>query len=138
MIIANAAEMRAFGQQLATTLMPGDWLAIDGPLGAGKTVLCAGILSGLGYAGEVASPSYSIVHIYEPPELSIAVLHADLYRVEDVAELEELGLHDGQDNRIALVEWAERGGTDYARPSHHIRIEPKQGDYRELIMKTNK
>ena len=69
MIIATDADMRAFGQKLAQELERSDWVAINGPLGAGKTVLCAGILAGLGFEGEVASPSYAIVHSYDPPEV---------------------------------------------------------------------
>lgn len=128
--------MRAFGVQLAARLKAGDWVAIDGPLGAGKTVLCAGILQGLGFAGEVASPSYAIVHLYDPPELSIAVAHADLYRLNDVAELEELGLAEERDDRITLVEWAERSGMNYTAPTYRLAIEPLSDGTRMVQMKT--
>ena len=84
MIIVTDADMRAFGEMLAQDLKQSDWVAINGPLGAGKTVLCAGILAGLGFAGEVASPSYAIVHSYEPPDVSIAVAHVDLYFFYDI------------------------------------------------------
>lgn len=130
--------MRAFGEQLANRLQTADWVAIDGPLGAGKTVLCAGILKGLGFAGEVASPSYAIVHLYDPPELSIAVAHADLYRLNDVAELEELGLAEEREGRITLVEWADRAGANYMVPSYRIVIEPLADGTRKLEMKTDK
>jgi tRNA threonylcarbamoyladenosine biosynthesis protein TsaE len=136
MIIASEQAMITFGQNLAKTLKVGDWVAIDGPLGAGKTVLCKGILLGLGFNGEVASPSYAIVHPYEPPETSIAVAHADLYRLNDVAELEELGLAEYRDERLVLVEWAERAGIFYAKPSHHIIIEPQPDGSRILTLKT--
>jgi tRNA A37 threonylcarbamoyladenosine biosynthesis protein TsaE len=56
MIIATDLDMREYGRELAKALSPSDWVAINGPLGAGKTVLCAGILAGLGFEGEVASP----------------------------------------------------------------------------------
>ncbi len=130
--------MRAFGGQLAAKLHAGDWVAIDGPLGAGKTVLCSGILRGLGFAGEVASPSYAIVHSYDPPEVSIAVAHADLYRLKDVAELEELGLAEERSERITLVEWAERAGHDYATATHYIYITPQSDGSRAVSMKTEK
>jgi tRNA threonylcarbamoyladenosine biosynthesis protein TsaE len=136
MIINSEAEMRSYGETLAANLQVGDWVAIDGPLGAGKTVLCSGILRGLGFAGEVASPSYAIVHQYDPPEVSIAVAHADLYRLNDVAELEELGLAEERDGRITLVEWAERADRNYAIPSHHLYIEPTPDGRRTIIMKT--
>lgn len=128
-------EMRAFGHQLAKQLRDGDWVSINGPLGAGKTVLCSGILQGLGFSGEVASPSYAIVHQYDPPEVSIAVAHADLYRLEDVAELEELGLAEERSGRITLVEWAERAGADYTLPTISISIEPQADGTREVKMK---
>jgi tRNA threonylcarbamoyladenosine biosynthesis protein TsaE len=136
MIIHDESAMRAFGEQLAGTLREGDWVAIDGPLGAGKTVLCSGILRGLGFTGDVASPSYAIVHVYDPPEVSIAVAHADLYRMRDVAELEELGLAEERGERITLVEWAERAGTEYAVPSHYINVAPRPDGSREITVKT--
>ena len=137
MIIADELEMRAFGERFAAQLKLGDWVAINGPLGAGKTVLCKGILSGLGFLGEVASPSYAIVHQYDPPETSIAVAHADLYRLKDFAELDELGLDDSSDCRITLVEWAERGGPEYALPTHQITITPQPDGSRLLTLTTD-
>jgi tRNA threonylcarbamoyladenosine biosynthesis protein TsaE len=135
MIIATEDEMHAFGARLAAQLQVGDWVAIDGPLGAGKTVLCAGILHGLGFTGEVSSPSYAIVHSYDSPEVLIAVAHVDLYRLNNASELEELGLAEERSGRITLVEWAERAGSGYAMPTHHISINPQNDGTRELIMK---
>ena len=138
MIIADEAAMLAFGEQLAQTVSVGDWVAIDGPLGAGKTVLSKGILRGLGFSGEVASPSYAIVHLYDPPETSIAVAHADLYRLNNVEELDELGLAEERDDRLILVEWAERAGPAYMRPSHHILIAPQPDGSRILTLNTDR
>lgn len=135
MIIVTDADMRAFGEMLAQDLKRSDWVAINGPLGAGKTVLCAGILAGLGFAGEVASPSYAIVHSYEPPDVSIAVAHVDLYRLDNVDELDELGLADERSDRITLVEWAERFGPAYVVPSHIIDILPQADGSRILSLK---
>ncbi|OYY68824.1 MAG: tRNA (adenosine(37)-N6)-threonylcarbamoyltransferase complex ATPase subunit type 1 TsaE [Sphingomonadales bacterium 28-55-16] len=135
MIIVTDADMRAFGKKLAQDLKQSDWVAINGPLGAGKTVLCAGILAGLGFAGEVASPSYAIVHSYEPPDVSIAVAHVDLYRLDNVDELDELGLADERSDRITLVEWAERFGPAYVVPSHIIDIVPQADGSRILTLK---
>jgi tRNA threonylcarbamoyladenosine biosynthesis protein TsaE len=128
-------ELRTFGRELAKQLRDGDWVSINGPLGAGKTVLCSGILQGLGFSGEVASPSYAIVHQYDPPEVSIAVAHADLYRLDDVAELEEIGLAEERSGRITLVEWAERAGADYTLSTISISIEPQADGTREVKMK---
>lgn len=130
--------MRTFGRGFAEQLKSGDWIAIDGPLGAGKTTLCKGILKGLGFEGEVASPSYAIVHQYDPPETSVAVAHADLYRLENVAELDELGLDDGRDCRITLVEWAERAGSKLGMPTHQITITPQPDGSRLLTLNMDK
>jgi len=135
MIIATDADMRAFGHALAQDLKPSDWVAINGPLGAGKTVLCAGILSGLGFEGEVASPSYAIVHSYEPPDVLVAVAHVDLYRLDNADELDELGLADERSERITLVEWAERFGSAYVVASHRIDIAPQSDGCRILTVK---
>jgi tRNA threonylcarbamoyladenosine biosynthesis protein TsaE len=134
MIIKSDPEMRALGRRLAEKLKPGDWVAIDGPLGAGKTVLCAGILSGFGFDGEVSSPSYAIVHPYDPPEVSIAVTHVDLYRLDNAEELRELGISDDREGRITLVEWAVRGGADFMMPSHRISITPQADGARLLTI----
>jgi tRNA threonylcarbamoyladenosine biosynthesis protein TsaE len=138
MIVSSEDEMRAFGHSLAATLSPGDWVAINGPLGAGKTVLCSAIIEGLGFVGEVTSPSYAIVHNYEPPELSIAVAHADLYRLEDIGELDELGLAEERASKITLVEWAARAGANYTKPSHWINIAVQPDGSRRIDMKTDK
>lgn len=135
MIIATDEDMRAFGKSLAQSLKASDWVAINGPLGAGKTVLCAGILAGLGFEGEVASPSYAIVHSYEPPDVLVAVAHVDLYRLDNVNELNELGLADERSERITLVEWAERFDTVYGIPSHKIDIKPQADGSRVLTLK---
>lgn len=135
MIISDENAMLDFGAALATGLRVGDWVAIDGPLGAGKTVLSKGILRGLGYDGEVASPSYALVHHYAPPDVTVAVAHADLYRLNHVEELLELGLADEQDDQVTLVEWAERG-PGYGRPTHHLLITPQADGSRWIEYKT--
>jgi tRNA threonylcarbamoyladenosine biosynthesis protein TsaE len=135
MIVQDEAAMLQFGEKLALSLKPGDWLSIDGPLGAGKTVLCKGILRGLGYSGEVASPTYALVHPYDPPAVSIAVLHVDLYRLNSPQELGELGLADAGSDCIHLVEWASRASTGYGNPTHNITISPNVNGSRTIDMK---
>ncbi len=135
MIIATETDMHCFGQHLALRLKAGDWVAIDGTLGAGKTVLCAGILHGLGFEGEVASPSYALIHQYNTPEVRIAVTHADLYRINNLDEIEELGLSDGRDDCITLVEWAKNGGELFGKPTYSIEITPLTNGERQIDMK---
>ena len=92
MTVVDEAAMLAVGAALGEVARAGDVIALEGPLGAGKTVLARGILRGLGHEGEVPSPTFPIVLLYEPPALRLPVWHADLYRVERPNELFELGL----------------------------------------------
>ncbi len=136
MIIRNENDMLTFGYALASELKAGDWVAIDGALGAGKTVLCAGILRGLGFSGEVASPSYAIIHQYAEGDVTIPVQHADLYRLNDVDEIEELGLLDTSNDCITLVEWAKNGGANFGNATHKIMIIPMEDGSRQINMVT--
>ncbi len=106
--LADAEASEAFGRTLAVQLRPGDAVALFGALGAGKTTLARGILRGLGYRGDVASPTFPIVQTYDPPDTRISLWHADLYRIADLSELDELGLDDARDHAVLLIEWPER------------------------------
>ena len=103
----------AFGALLAKHVQPGDVITLEGTLGAGKTSVARGLLAALGLAGEAPSPSFAIVQPYEPPEVRFPVLHVDLYRIDDPAEIEELALDDARYDLLLLVEWPERAGPDY-------------------------
>jgi tRNA threonylcarbamoyladenosine biosynthesis protein TsaE len=95
------------GADLAKLIRAGDVVTLTGDLGAGKTTLVRGLLKALGHDGEVPSPSFAIVQPYE--DLDPPVWHADLYRLENSAELAELGL-DSLGDSVLVVEWPERAG----------------------------
>lgn len=106
--LPDAEATEAFGRTIGARLRPGDSIALDGDLGAGKTTLARGILRALGFAGEAASPSFPIVLPYFPPDTAFPVWHVDLYRVEDPAELEELALDEALADGALLIEWPAR------------------------------
>ncbi len=96
-------------------------LFLQGALGAGKTTLCRGILRGLGYPGVVRSPTYTLVEAYtlEAGE----VLHLDLYRLEEGAELEDIGIRDYLGRpALYLVEWPERAAGFLPSPDLQLQL----------------
>ena len=103
--LPDEAATERLGRALAAQLRAGDAVALFGTLGAGKTTLARGVLRGLGFAGDVASPTFPIVQVYEtqPP-----LWHVDLYRIERPAELAELGLDEARLDAAMLIEWPER------------------------------
>jgi tRNA threonylcarbamoyladenosine biosynthesis protein TsaE len=108
MILTDAAASESFGARLAAVVRPGDVIALSGPLGAGKTSIARGLLAALGLAGEAPSPTFAIVQPYAPPETRLPVMHVDLYRIEHVEELDELGLDEARGESVLLIEWPER------------------------------
>jgi tRNA threonylcarbamoyladenosine biosynthesis protein TsaE len=104
---ATAAEMQALGERLGRALQVGDVVALVGPLGAGKTTFVQGVARGVGVPSDrhVASPTFALVN--EHPG-RVPFVHADLYRVERVAELNELGLDDAFDRAAVAIEWLDR------------------------------
>jgi tRNA threonylcarbamoyladenosine biosynthesis protein TsaE len=103
-------ETLAFGAKLGAALRIGDVVALDGPLGAGKTLLTKGILTGLGHRGDVPSPSYPLVIPYHPPAVRMPLTHVDLYRIEDEQALRELALDDARADGALVIEWPDRLG----------------------------
>jgi tRNA threonylcarbamoyladenosine biosynthesis protein TsaE len=100
------------GASLARQLSAGDVVLLFGGLGAGKTLLTKGVLSGLGFdVDEVTSPSFALVNLYKTEKLD--VYHIDLWRVEGEDAGNAVGLGDILDDKQALtiIEWAERLGT---------------------------
>ena len=131
MILADEAATRAVGARLATVLRRGDVVLLDGPLGAGKTSLVRGLLAALGHRGEVPSPSFALVQPYE--ELSPPLWHVDLYRIEDRAELDELGLDTILHEGALLVEWSLKAGEGaWGASALRLSLEPRPDGARRL------
>lgn len=111
----SAAHTRRLGALLGGLLRPGDVALLDGPLGAGKTALTQGIGAGLGVAGTINSPTFTLLKEYSG---RLPLYHFDLYRIEDPEELFALGFEDyfGGEG-VCVVEWADRGiAADGATP----------------------
>ncbi len=119
-------ETRAVAARLAQSLKGDDKICLVGPLGSGKTTFALGLAQALGVpAGQVASPTFTLIREYDLPSGSI-LFHVDLYRLEGEDEIFEAGIHElliTED--FILIEWADRLGRFYPRPS--IRVDFAHG-----------
>jgi tRNA threonylcarbamoyl adenosine modification protein YjeE len=123
-VAKTADDTEAFGGRLATSRPSGNVLAtihLSGDLGAGKTTLARGFLRACGVSGPVRSPTYTLVEVYETP--AISVVHLDLYRLLDPAELEPLGLREWAcPGYVWLIEWPERGQGHLPPPDLSVAL----------------
>ncbi len=110
--LADEKATLALGRRLAALLTVGDFVALTGDLGAGKTALARAIIRARYGAGgeeeDVPSPTFTLIQTYETPDLLIT--HADLYRLDDPDDLRELGLGEALDEGAVLMEWPDRMG----------------------------
>ena len=132
MRLADVGETEAAGAVIAPLLMAGDVLALSGSLGAGKTSFARGLIRALGFLGEVPSPSFALVIPYVPPEVRLPIAHVDLYRLEDEAAIEELGLDEARSDGALLIEWPERLGNRLPADALQIGIAPTPDGARAL------
>ena len=106
---SDAPEKTAeLARRLADVLQPGTVICLDGDLGAGKTLFVQNLAAALGVKGEVTSPTFNLMNVYEEGRLPI--FHFDLYRLEQEYELEEIGFYDYADapDGLVLIEWSEK------------------------------
>ena len=117
--LATPAATDALGRTLAAILRPGDVVALEGPLGSGKTALARAAIRALtSPEEEVPSPTFTLVQSYDSG--SGPLYHFDLYRLEAPDQAVELGIDDAFAEGISLVEWPERLGGYL--PRRHLKI----------------
>lgn len=133
--LPDLPAMDRLGVAIASQLQAGDVVALSGGLGSGKTTLARAIIAALGHRGEVPSPSFSIIELYEPPLLRLPVVHADFYRLDSPDEAEQLGLDDYRQGAAMIAEWPElAGGFDREPACLSIQLEVAE-EGREAIVK---
>jgi tRNA threonylcarbamoyladenosine biosynthesis protein TsaE len=104
---ASEAETGAVGRDLAARLRAGDVVLLYGDLGAGKTAFVKGLAEGLNVSrDDVSSPTFTLIQEYRGGRLPL--YHADLYRINDPREIEDLGLDEIAADGVLAIEWAEK------------------------------
>lgn len=120
---SHSPEMtELIGEKLGRALQPGDLVALEGDLGAGKTVLARGLIRGVtGLDIPARSPTFVLTYDYPG---SIPLRHADLYRLKTPEELETIVLLDETSHqRVTVVEWADRLPAEMRNEAILIKIE---------------
>jgi tRNA threonylcarbamoyladenosine biosynthesis protein TsaE len=127
----SEGETFALAEQLGRTLKPGAFVLLHGDLGAGKTVFVRGLAAGLGADPDaVTSPTFVLIQQYKGP---IPLIHADLYRLDSGAAVDDLGLEELGNGAVVAVEWAER----MSRPpngSVTVKLEDAGGNSRRITI----
>lgn len=132
----SADETYEFGRQLGERARAGEVYTLVGDLGVGKTVLTQGFAAGLGIEEPVNSPTFTIVQVYEGGRLPF--YHFDVYRIGDVAEMDEIGYEDCfYGDGVCMIEWANLIGEILPPIRKRITIEKdlREGfDYRRITV----
>lgn len=99
-------ELSYLGERMAQLVQPGDFIALDGDLGTGKTLLTQGLAQGLHIVEDISSPTFTIIHEYESGRLPL--YHMDVYRLKQPEDLYDLGYEEYfYGEGVTVVEWAQ-------------------------------
>lgn len=134
---ASAEETRAAGAALAALLAPGDVVLLVGPLGAGKTTFTQGVARGLGVTERVTSPTFTLVRQHRCGEgAPVRTLqHADLYRVESLGEVADLGLGElAEECAVCVVEWGDIAEQLFGDEVLRVTLTSDDGDVRTVAV----
>jgi tRNA threonylcarbamoyladenosine biosynthesis protein TsaE len=126
-------ELVSWGEKFGRDLRAPVVITLTGDLGAGKTTLTQAICRGYGVTGEVTSPTFAIVHVYEAPRTPVH--HVDLYRLDGPRDLQNIGWDDVmRSGGVVIVEWPERAASVLPRDATAIELRFVKGDSARRIL----
>jgi tRNA threonylcarbamoyladenosine biosynthesis protein TsaE len=134
LIAHTADEMRTVGATLGRALRAGSVVILDGPLGAGKTTLTQGIAEGLGVRGPITSPTFVISRVHPSLTDGPSLIHVDAYRVDSLAEIDDLDLDADLDRAVLVAEWGAGKLGAVADATVIVTIERRDDDTRVLTV----
>lgn len=135
MKVSSREQMLALAARYADSLRGGEVIALNGDLGAGKTVFCKGLAAGLGIAETVSSPTFTIMEEHTGGRLTFC--HYDAYRLASFDEAQEAGLTEyfGRADCVCAVEWADNLGKDFSKfVTATVDIAITGEDEREIVI----
>ncbi len=117
-ITTSEEETNILASQLASKLLPGAIVLLNGDMGAGKSVFARGIIQSLGYKGAVTSPTFTLMNEYPTEPV---VYHFDLYRLKSYDQLYDIGYDEYvYSDGISLIEWSEK--MEHLLPENYVEI----------------
>ena len=126
-------QTKSAGKAIAELVAPSDVVSLTGDLGAGKTTLVQGIAAGLGVTEPVLSPTFTLVREYEGRR---HIYHLDVYRLERLQDVMDLGLEEMLDRRgVVLIEWGD--AIEVLLPESYLQVEltiPEDGEGRRIAL----
>lgn len=129
----DEAACAVFAAKLAAapTLFPSSFIALEGPLGAGKTTFVRHLLRALGVGGRIKSPTYAVLEPYTVDGQALS--HFDFYRFDDAREWDDAGFRDVfAAPGVKLVEWPDKAAAVLPVPDWSVRIEPDDNETRRV------
>jgi tRNA threonylcarbamoyladenosine biosynthesis protein TsaE len=134
----SEAQTQRLGMRLGMVLPRHAIIALQGPLGAGKTSFARGIGMGWGADQLLRSPTFTLIQTHHRPTDDAVLYHIDLYRIESDADLLTLGLEDALSDQdgIAIIEWPERVADLIPPDAIHVKFEIVDETHRQIKIVT--
>lgn len=126
-------ETEDFAQRLARGIKPGSFIALCGPLGAGKTAFVRGLAKGLGVKEKLSSPTFTLLKAYDSG--SVPLYHYDVYRINGCEELDDTGFYDyAVGDGVCVCEWAELIENELPPERINVNIEYVDENKRKIVV----